>query len=122
MLCAGNPAEICGGGSRIQIYEDSTWAQLSRAELADQVQTLIELLTELQAAIQQWNDLVNTYEQQLSGGTKIRRQDPDLLQQIADARQAILNIKSRWGMSNMMLFLHSILLTIYSRPILDYTQ
>jgi hypothetical protein len=56
--CAGAPAEICGGNSRINIYQDSTWQPPSLANLQTRLTQWENDLDNIQQAASQWYNLV----------------------------------------------------------------
>lgn len=73
-VCAGAKTELCGGGNRVQVYEDTTWSdptldQLT-AVLVQYNTTLFQLTTltnQYQQVMQQWAD------QEKNGGAKKKR-------------------------------------------------
>lgn len=55
MVCAGSYAELCGGTSRVQIYQDTTWSE-------PDVQQLIDLLKQYNSTLKAAQDALVTYQ------------------------------------------------------------
>ncbi|KAK4446244.1 hypothetical protein QBC34DRAFT_411784 [Podospora aff. communis PSN243] len=60
MRCAGNPAETCGGGNRIQVYQDTDWKDPTLDELAG-------LIRRYHAAMSAARGLLDEAEKLLAG-------------------------------------------------------
>lgn len=106
--CAGNNAEECGQGNRVQIYEDSTWFDPTAAELAIVLQeynnTLVEA-SEALSAYQSHIEALQTLEGQ-SKKSKVRRQSQTetiLLQEIRSDSQSLNRVQQLLGRSAILL-------------------
>jgi len=62
MPCDGNPRQICGGGNRILVYENSDWKISTRKELAAALENYMELTGQLSDAVDLWKDLALEYD------------------------------------------------------------
>ncbi|KAH8807745.1 hypothetical protein F5884DRAFT_900089 [Xylogone sp. PMI_703] len=72
--CAGAPDELCGGNSRINIYQDSTWQQPSLDYLNQVLPQWILDLDALQQAVSAWyNLLIDAAPDSDSSGTAKKR-------------------------------------------------
>ena len=76
MTCAGNSAELCGDGNRIQVYEDSTWIDPTAADLAAVLQLYNETLAQVLDAVSKYKSDIAALqaEEGKSQGSKVRRQ------------------------------------------------
>ncbi|KAI5455943.1 hypothetical protein BGZ63DRAFT_409575 [Mariannaea sp. PMI_226] len=80
--CAGNQAEYCGSGNRIQIYADSSWSFPNQKEIRDVLLTFNSTLYDIVKATNvYWSDLqqLQTYQSQSS---KAKRDLVSLLAQV----------------------------------------
>jgi hypothetical protein len=57
--CAGNSTELCGGGNRIDVYQDLSW-------FIPSIPQLITATEELNATLFQLQQEINAYEQDIS--------------------------------------------------------
>ncbi|KAJ0417535.1 hypothetical protein BJY00DRAFT_303404 [Aspergillus carlsbadensis] len=78
MACAGDSSESCGGGNRIQIYEDSTWKDPT-------IDELIAAIRSYNSTVEQAREVISTYYEHLgtlqdlmqsSSATKVKRDSP----------------------------------------------
>ena len=60
-FCNGDPTEICGGGNRLLIYQDSAWVLLSDIQYAAALQEFRDFLQELQTAVAKWHQNLKAY-------------------------------------------------------------
>lgn len=72
-VCAGDVTEICGGGNRILIYQDSAWVLLTDAEYAEQLQELQSLLQQLETLVAKWQQDLLTYYNAIQAATQNKR-------------------------------------------------
>ncbi|CAG7916266.1 unnamed protein product [Penicillium olsonii] len=68
--CAGNPAEICGDGGRIQIYEDPTWSDPTAEELADAVRQYASAVDDVRSAMVDYRASLSDLADYVSSKTK----------------------------------------------------
>ncbi|KAL3456958.1 hypothetical protein BJX64DRAFT_293642 [Aspergillus heterothallicus] len=74
--CAGNTGEACGGGNRIQIYEDSKWADPTLDELADAIRKYNATVVEARAVLESYNEHLQTLQDIMaSSSSKTKRAD-----------------------------------------------
>ena len=91
MSCASNLSEICGSTNRILVYQDIAWINLTRAELASEIQNYETILTELKSDIQNWSTLLGKYYLSTTNA-KVQRQSQELQTLVSNARQSILTL------------------------------
>jgi hypothetical protein len=70
MACAGDATEICGGGNRILIYEDTTWTNPTRDDLANALDDYNAKVAAFHDLVQQWQDQITQYNQQNPGAKR----------------------------------------------------
>jgi hypothetical protein len=103
MVCAGNPAELCGANLRIQVYQDSTWFDPDARQLAAALQDYNETLAEFHQAALDYEADVKAWDSLTQPPSKIkrlsnwlrRRQDGIVL--TPERRAALNNIKFNTG-------------------------
>src|SRR4051812_881492 len=72
-LCNGNPTEICGGGNRLLIYQDSAWVLLSDIQYAAALQEFRDLLIQLQTAVATWHQDLKAYYAAIQAAAQKKR-------------------------------------------------
>jgi hypothetical protein len=111
MPCAGNNAELCGDGNRIQVYEDSTWIDPTAADLAAILQLYNETLAQVLDAVSKYKSdiAVLQAEQEQSQDSKVRRQlqtETIELQEITQDYQHLQVVQQLLGNSATNLIQH----------------
>jgi predicted Fe-S protein YdhL (DUF1289 family) len=73
--CDGDSTEICGGGNRIQIYEDTTWVLPTPQEVVDALTQFNSTVSQAQAAIAQYQSDLQKFQTDTaaSSGSKVKR-------------------------------------------------
>jgi hypothetical protein len=79
LACAGNPGEACGGGGRIQIYEDSTWKDPTLEELADGIRLFNSTVQEASEVINAYQDDLNALQDLMSSSASKAKRDDGLV-------------------------------------------
>jgi hypothetical protein len=76
MACVGNPGQTCGGGNRVQIYEDSTWKDPTLEELADGIRLFNSTVQEAREVIDTYQDHLHALQSLVdSSSSKVKRAD-----------------------------------------------
>jgi hypothetical protein len=107
--CAGNPAEECGQGNRIQIYQDSTWFDPTVAELAIILQVYNTTLAQAVAALSTYESHIEALQalgSQAKKG-KVRRDLPPqsfLLKQISSDSRTLRTVQQNLGRPIILIF------------------
>ncbi len=55
-MCAGDSSQVCGGGNLITAYEDPSWSDPTREELAEALIALVYAMNGLSNALTDWRD------------------------------------------------------------------
>ncbi|KAL4877591.1 hypothetical protein BJY04DRAFT_230551 [Aspergillus karnatakaensis] len=77
MACSGNDRETCGGGNRVQLYQDSTWKNPTYAELAAAVRQYSSSMEEALNVISDYKGhLQELQEAMQSSSAKAKRDAP----------------------------------------------
>ncbi|KAF7117583.1 hypothetical protein CNMCM5793_006635 [Aspergillus hiratsukae] len=97
--CAGDPTEFCGSGGRIQIFEDETWYNPTKAQLAAAVQSYIDSMTEALQGIQDYQNEMTHLQQLLNGAAKSKRQS----QTITEIEMQVLETSEGLRLANGLL-------------------
>lgn len=108
--CNGDPTEICGGGNRILIYQDSAWVLLTDAEYAAELKELQALLQQLQTLVAKWYQDLQAYYAAIKAAaqTKRKRASISLTQQgitLNLDQQAILELMKPKSISKWLFYL-----------------
>jgi hypothetical protein len=83
--CAGDNSQICGGGNLITVYEDLTWSNPTREELAEALIALIYAMSDLSRALTDWHDVAVAVS---SPGRKMHKRAPPLAAALNRARSS----------------------------------
>ncbi|KAH8821903.1 peptidase S8/S53 domain-containing protein, partial [Xylogone sp. PMI_703] len=88
--CAGAPHEICGGNSRINIYQDITWKPPSLDYLNTVLPQWIDNLDALQQAVSVWYNLLIDSQSQTTGSNQ-KRQDTGTSSAVTTAYSVVIS-------------------------------
>lgn len=78
MSCAGNPAEICGDGNHVQVYQDSAWVDPTKDDLIKALNQYNDSLTQAANAITKYRNDIQALKDTLTKegrGPKAKRQE-----------------------------------------------
>ena len=73
MACAGNRAELCGGGNRIQVYQDATWINPTADDLAAFLQQYHDILAQSKLAIDKYTQDIKNLQAALTRNPPVRK-------------------------------------------------
>jgi hypothetical protein len=74
MACAGNPSELCGGGNRVQVYQDITWVVPTASQLVTALQQYNDTLAQAKDDVSNYHQDMMQYQMDLAANPSTKRQ------------------------------------------------
>jgi predicted Fe-S protein YdhL (DUF1289 family) len=93
MPCSGDGTQVCSGGNRLTLYEDTTWTNPSRKELADALRSFYQLNAEIASDVEDWNNAITAY----GSGPSSKKRDVTEVPSILRRRTTVLNNQLTFG-------------------------